>query len=205
MDWRDSLIKAAKAPGQKMLRNVRRLSRAPRPDTAIGALVPALSSLMASALAGVVTDLVTSQRGWGLTAAVVTLVSACIVLSRLATPVPNTVPAGDVPTDHTRYGVLPGTAGPLGRLVSTVMSSAYGEFPTGSAEPGPEVNLVNECRELDPPSNSGRSLSVRFLLGESSEVNPGAGVLPLTCLAARPGFLARDRGQGGRRGLFGVR
>jgi hypothetical protein len=37
---------------------------------------------------------------------------------------------------------------------------------------------------LDPPGNSGRSFPVRFLPGEFPEVNPGAGVSPLTFCAA---------------------
>jgi len=42
---------------------------------------------------------------------------------------------------------------------------------------------------LDPPANSGRSFSVRFLPEEFSGVNPGAVVLPLACSAACPGSL----------------
>jgi hypothetical protein len=61
--------------------------------------------------------------------------------------------------------------------------------PIGTAEaawrPGLSARADRERRfSLDPPGNSGRSFPVRFLPGEFPEVNPGAGVSPLTFCAA---------------------
>jgi hypothetical protein len=44
---------------------------------------------------------------------------------------------------------------------------------------------------FDQPANSGMSFPPRFLHEEFPEVSPGAGILPLACSAACPGFLAR--------------
>src|SRR5512135_2910563 len=120
--------------------------------------------------------MVTSQRGWGLAGGVITLgvliPVAMVVASRQAEQVSVDVLAGEVVTGTTRYGVVrfpTGTGIAPGRLLGTVMSSTYGEFPTGSAEPGSVVNLKNERDELK-----------KFLKADQSKVilvhgPPGAG------------------------------
>ena len=53
---------------------------------------------------------------------------------------------------------------------------------------------------LDPPADSGARFRPDSCSRSFSGVKPGVGILPLACSAACPGFLARGRVRGGRRG-----
>ncbi len=174
------VFKDAKALYQKMLKKSGLSSRTVR---------LAAAAVPVSAGIDVVGGVVISQRVGGSAGGATLALFACLICinmvqeARKAQPAGTDVPLDEIVTGLASYGVvrLPaGTEISLGRFFGTVMSSAYGELPAGSAEneTGP-VNLENERRELKRALEGDRS-NVILVHGP-----PGAGKSTLVSAVLR--------------------
>jgi tetratricopeptide (TPR) repeat protein len=136
-----ALVNAAKARGFELLADTGLLSPSGRRA--------AVASLMV-----VLISFVTGHPEWGSAGVVPLAVLACaqmVQAARQAQQARGDVLAGDVLTGTARYGVVrfaTGQGGPPGRFLSTVMSSAYVEFPAESAKTGSVIGLKEEAKAL---------------------------------------------------------
>ena len=134
---------------------IRRLLHAPQFGSTADTLMSAFIEVLVSVIAGAVTGTTTGQRGWGLAVALTMLgllATAKAKLPRPAVqPVSDVARGGEFAADSTLYGVAQlsaDAARSLAQLLSAVTSSPLWEFPPGSTETGPVIDLEKERDEL---------------------------------------------------------